>query len=144
MNFHKIRQERCAATRTIREWFGVKSALVLRPHERVACITKLCACGFPVELPIDEHASAVRPTIPRAAIAAECWQIGLSRSCERVGLCLTRERLAYTLSRFGLERVEAVGIEFAANLIGPADCVALSPFSTPEIQIETPILGSVS
>lgn len=48
--------------------------LVLRPRERVACITKLFARGFPVELPIDECASAVLP--------AERRQIGDSSLAE--------------------------------------------------------------
>src|SRR6266852_8530899 len=59
-----------------------QEALVLRPRERVACVTKLFACGFPVELPVDEHASAVRPAIPRAALPAECRQIGDSSFAE--------------------------------------------------------------
>jgi len=56
--------------------------LVLRPRERVACITKLFACGFAVELPIDFDAGAVRPAIPRAAFPAERRPIGDSSLAE--------------------------------------------------------------
>ena len=56
--------------------------LVLRPRERVVCITKLFARGFPVELPIDEHAGAVGPAIPRAALAAQRRQIRNSALAE--------------------------------------------------------------
>src|ERR1700693_2542788 len=56
--------------------------LVLRPRERVAGITKLFARGFSVELPVDGRASAVGPAIPRAALAAERWQIGDSSLAE--------------------------------------------------------------
>ena len=56
--------------------------LVLRPRERVACITKLFTRGFPVELPIDFDVSAVRAAIPRAAFLAERGQIGDSALAE--------------------------------------------------------------
>ena len=56
------------------------------------------------------------------------------------GLCLTRERLAYTLNRFGLELVGAVGIEIAVYLTSPADSVALAPLSPLEMQLRSLVL----